>query len=135
MNRHGLSVNETVDRILSGVEIQHPDKPASPSAKSAAVHNHPMKKIAEALRDLPEKEMSYDVLHVVKIAMMHGQLGALPPPELTPEEGSREVVGLRKLANQLRMEDHEDHERLLAKGADTLTATRGLMLLRELVRE
>ena len=104
--------------------------PITPPTGPMAVH-----KAASALRDMPEPELNYDILHVVKTAMVRGDIGPLPLPEFNSEEGSRTNAGLRKLANELRVEDHEDHSRLLAKGAHVLKAGRGVMLLRELVRE
>jgi len=131
------SVAETVESVLRDVSSGHSVKMASAYAppKSQGPAILPLKKMASALREMPEPCLNYDILHVVKTAMLRGDIGPLPLPEFNSEEGSRTNAGLRKLANELRAEDHEDHSRLLAKGAHVLTASRGVMLLRELVRE
>jgi hypothetical protein len=133
MPRHVPSVSDTVDQILREVDGGMMPKIASKKASGAA--SDPLKKLAQMLQDAPDPVLNYDVLHVVKTAMLYGELGPLPTPKLEPETGDSLSSGLRKLANALRVEDHADHERLLAKGAHTLRAGRGLMLLRELVRE
>lgn len=128
------SIAETMERLLQEADAT----PAVKVAQHAPVEKDtrsPLHKLAEKIRNSEGPELSYDVLHVVKTAMLNGSFGPLPAPELTPETGDKVVSGLRKLANALRLEDHAEHERLLSKGADCLRATRGLMLLRELVRE
>jgi len=133
MPKQVLSVQDTVDQILR--EVDGALTPKLASRKQAGAALPPLKKLAEALQDSPGPTLNYDVLHVVKTAMILGELGPLPAPELQDETGDALSSGLRKLANALRTEDHDDHERLLAKGAHTIKAGRGLMLLRELVRE
>ena len=133
MPRFVPSVSDTVDQILREVDGALTPKVASRDTTKTA--SHPLKKLANALQEAPDPELSYDVLHVVKTAMLLGEIGPLPAPAPQPEDGDAVSSGLRKLANALRMEDHHDHERLLAKGAHALRAGRGLMLLRELVRE
>jgi hypothetical protein len=133
MSRSVPSIRDTVDQILREVDGALVPKLASRKATSAP--SHPLKKLANALQESSDPELNYDVLHVVKTAMILGDLGPLPTPDLQPETGDTVSSGLRKMANALRMEDHNDHQRLLAKGAHTLRAGRGLMLLRELVRE
>jgi hypothetical protein len=135
MPRFVPSVNETVDRVLSevGAELQVKTAARREPAKTESLP--PLKKIAQALRADSEPALTYDVLHVVKLAMMEDALGPLPLPELSPETGDSYSRGLRKIANELKLEDHRAHEALLVKGAHALKASRGLMLLRELVRE
>jgi hypothetical protein len=91
--------------------------------------------LADALRADGGPSLNYDVLHVVKSAMISGELTGLPPVEPVAETGDPVSSGFRKLANALRSEDRDAHEQLLAKGAHAIRAGRGLMLLRELVRE
>ena len=131
------SIAETVEQVLRDASNGHSVKMASEYApvKERGPAILPLKKMASALREMPEPELNYDILHVVKTAMLRGDIGPLPSPELNSEEGTATNSGLRKLANELRAEDHEDHSRLLAKGAHVLKASRGVMLLRELVRE
>lgn len=133
MPRLALSVSATVDQILQ--EVDGALTPKLASRKQAGAALPPLKKLAEALQNSTDPELNYDVLHVVKTAMVLGELGPLPAPELQDETGDSLSSGLRKLANALRVEDHNDHARLLAKGAHTIKAGRGLMLLRELIRE
>lgn len=135
MPRFVPSIDETVERVLSEVsgELQVKTAASRPSPKQENLP--PLKKIAQALREDTDPELTYDVLHVVKLAMIDDAVGPLPAPELLPETGDSFSKGLRKLANELRVQDHEAHEQLLAKGAHALKASRGLMLLRELVRE
>lgn len=135
MPRFVPSINETVEQVLSEVSGGLQIKTAARRPTAPAVNLPPLKKIAEALRQDKDPELTYDVLHVVKLAMMADAVGPLPAPELLPETGDSFSKGLRKLANELRVQDHEAHEQLLAKGAHALKASRGLMLLRELVRE
>lgn len=133
MPRFVPSVSETVDQVLQ--EVDGALTPKLAARKASGSSDHPLKKLAASMTESQDPELNYDVLHVVKTAMLLGDLGPLPAPELQPETGDKLSSGLRKLANALRVEDHNDHERLLAKGAHTLRAGRGLMLLRELVRE
>lgn len=133
MARSVLSVRDTVDQILQ--EVDGALVPKLAARKVIDAQAHPLKKLAAAIQESSDPELNYDVLHVVKTAMILGDIGPLPAPELQPEMGDAVSSGLRKMANALRMEDHSDHQRLLAKGAHTLRAGRGLMLLRELVRE
>lgn len=135
MPRYAPSINETVDRVLNEVSSGLQVKTAARREPAKTENLPPLKKIAQALRVEQEPELTYEVLHVVKIAMENDMLGPLPQPELLPETGDSFSRGLRKVANQLRVEDHQAHERLLVKGAHALKASRGLMLLRELVRE
>lgn len=135
MPRFVPSINETVEQVLSEVSGGLQVKTAARRPAAPPVNLPPMKKIAEALRADKDPELTYDVLHVVKLAMVNDAVGPLPRPELLPETGDSFSKGLRKLANELRVQDHEAHEQLLAKGAHALKASRGLMLLRELVRE
>ena len=130
---HMLSIEATISRLLA----QEP-----PEKTAAVVEDVPvkdtksiLKKVAARLREEPELELTYPILHVVKKAMIEGTLGPLPEPFLILETGSVETQALRKLSNALREEDQKDHSRLLAKGAHALRATKGIMLLRELVRE
>ena len=131
------SIAETVEQVLRDASGGHSVKMASEYApvKERGPAILPLKKVASALRNMPEPELSYSILHVVKTAMIRGDIGPLPAPEFNSEEGTATNAGLRKLANELRAEDHDDHSRLLAKGAHVLKAGRGVMLLRELVRE
>jgi hypothetical protein len=129
------SIAETVERLLQDADAAPAMKVAQAAAPAEVDPRSPLRKLAEKIRNFEDPKLSYDVLHVVKTAMLDGSFGPLPAPELTPETGDKVVSGLRKIANALRLDDHADHERLLAKGADCLRATRGLMLLRELVRE
>jgi hypothetical protein len=129
------SIAETVERLLH--EVNGTAAPTAP-AKTAASHadpQNPLKKLAAALRTAPEPQLTYAVLHVVKTAMVNNEIGPLPLPELRPEGNDPRGANLRKLANHLRVDSVRDNERLLAKGAHVLRASRGLMLLRELVRE
>ena len=127
------SVSETVDQILreAGESTTIKTSQFTPVGKIVP----PLKKIANALRELPAPALTYPVLHVVKTAMMNGRLAELPALTVKQETGTGLPLELRKLANALREEDAEDHTQLLAKGAHTLRATRGIMLLRDLVRE
>lgn len=122
------SVQETVARVLSEADGGYVVKTA---AKAPEAPLSPMAKVAQALRTAPEPELTFDVLHVVKTAMVRGVPLEIPAFQPRPDDGNP----LRKVANALRAEDHEAHRSLLAKGAHALKAERGLMLLRELVRE
>jgi hypothetical protein len=132
MARTVPSIGETVDKILQEVDGSLIPKTAS---KKVLDTLPPLKKLANALRETPKPELNYAVLHVVKTAMLNGDVGPLPVPELKPQSGNSVSAGLRKTANALRLEDHYNHERILAKGAHALNAARGISLLRELVRE
>ena len=122
------SVQETVARVMAEADAGYVVKTA---ARSPETPLSPMAKLAQALREAPDLELTFDVLHVVKTAMVRGVPLEIPAFQPHPDDGNP----LRKVANALRAEDHEAHQALLAKGAHALKAERGLMLLRELVRE
>lgn len=128
------SISETVDRLLN----EDDSAPEVPLAYQKVAHlrkDAALKAVGAALRSVPEKELSYDVLHVVKTAMVNGLPLELPEPELKEEHGSGDALALRKIANALREEEHAENLNLLSKGAQVLKASKGLMLLRDIVRE
>ena len=129
------SIADTVDAIIREAGGTPVTKTAASIPQVVGVVLPPLKKLAATLRELPDAQLTYPVLHVVKTAMMDHTLGPLPAPASKPEAGCLEAEGLRKVANALRADAHADNERLLAKGAHALRASRGIMLLRELVRE
>jgi hypothetical protein len=128
------SISETVERLLN----EDDSAPVVPQAYQKVAHlrkDAALKAVGAALQALPEKELNYAVLHVVKTAMVNGQPLSLPAPELREEHGDGEALALRKIANALREEEHSENINLLSKGAQVLKATKGLMLLRDIVRE
>ena len=128
------SIADTVDQILREASVDAPDSYRGlDRSVSKLAETNPFKKLAVALRELPDPELTYPVLHVVKNAMMAGDIPIPSTPETKTVSGAN--WGLRKLASAMRDSDHADSVKLLAKGAHTIKATRGLMLLRDLVRE
>ena len=128
------SISETVDRLLN----EDDSAPVVPLTYQKVAHlrkDAALKAVGAALRSIPEQELTYPILHVVKTAMIHGQPLALPEPELKEEHGSGDALALRKIANALREEERAENLNLLSKGAQVIKATKGLMLLRDIVRE
>ena len=87
-------------------------------------------KLASLLRQLPEREVTFESLYAVKEA------GLLEfAPELPAAPASLEKAGdpLRKLAHACRCEEVARMRRFHEKNAQALRAIRGLTLLQEQV--
>jgi hypothetical protein len=127
-------LQETIDWVMAAAS--HTEAAPAPifqkQAASRKTKLSDLRAVAEKLRNEKDLEVTYPLLHAVKLAVEQKRYFFPKPTKNEELNPNLPGYGLRKLAQALRHEAAKDTALAIKKAALILQAAQGLMLLQEL---